>query len=103
MAVRQRYTNRQRCWPAALEFGDHLFRSNHRAATPELREVSSMTHLWFRLSLVLTGLFTAALLVIRVQPYDDHDLRAFLTPPYGCPTPCWMGIRPGTTPVSDGA
>lgn len=28
---------------------------------------------------------------------DFQSVRDFLTPPAGCPSPCWMGIRPGVT------
>ncbi len=44
---------------------------------------------------LLTLLFTACIGLIRAQPYDDSELRAFLTPPEGCPMPCFMGIRSG--------
>jgi len=44
-------------------------------------------------------LFAGAIWLIRAQPYDDADLRAFLAPPDGCPAPCFMGIRPGVTTV----
>jgi hypothetical protein len=52
--------------------------------------------LW-RWALLLSGLFLLPLLLIRAQPYDDGDLREFLTPPPDCPAPCFMGIRPGVT------
>ncbi len=42
------------------------------------------------------ALFTFALLLIRVQPYDDHELRQLLLSD-GCAAPCFMGIRPGVT------
>jgi len=54
-----------------------------------------------RLALLLTLLFTACIGLIRAQPYDDSELRAFLTPPEGCPVPCFMGIRPGVTTVHE--
>jgi hypothetical protein len=44
--------------------------------------------------------FAALVGVIRAQPYDDSDLRAILMPA-DCPMPCFMGIRPGVTPVED--
>ena len=46
-----------------------------------------------------TLLFAACIGLIRTQSYDDSELRAFLTPPDGCPMPCFMGIRPGVTTV----
>jgi hypothetical protein len=59
-----------------------------------------MTCAFLRLSLPLILLFTAALAVIRAQPYDDHELRELLLPA-GCPAPCFMGIRPGVTTVEE--
>jgi hypothetical protein len=58
-----------------------------------------MTRLALKLALIPLCLLTAALLFIRVQPYDDAELRAFLTPPDGCMTPCFLGIQPGITTV----
>jgi hypothetical protein len=55
-----------------------------------------MTYL-FRWILFLSILLALPVLLIRAQPYDDSELRAFLTPPEGCPAPCFMGIRPGVT------
>lgn len=50
-------------------------------------------------------LFSVALLLpialIRAQPYDSSALRAFLTPPEGCPAPCFMGIQPGVTTLEE--
>ncbi len=43
--------------------------------------------------LILFGIVT---LLIRAQPYDDHELRALLTPP-DCEMPCFLGVRPGVT------
>ncbi len=54
-----------------------------------------------RWMLILSGLFLLPVLLIRAQPYDDGELRAFLTPPDGCPAPCFMGIRPGVTTVEE--
>jgi hypothetical protein len=60
-----------------------------------------MTRFYLKLALIPLCLFTAALLFIRVQPYDDAELRAFLTPPDDCPAPCFMGIQPGITTVDE--
>ncbi len=46
---------------------------------------------------LLSLLFAVCIGFIRAQPNDDGELRAFLTPPEGCPMPCLMGIRPGVT------
>ena len=60
-----------------------------------------MLRLLLKLSLLLTLLATLPLFFIRAQPYDDSELRAFLTPPDGCPAPCFMGIRPGVTTAEE--
>jgi hypothetical protein len=54
-----------------------------------------------KLTFLLTLLFAACIGLIRAQPYDDSELRAFLTPPDGCPMPCLMGIRPGVTTADE--
>ena len=43
-------------------------------------------------------MFTLVLILIRAQPYDDHELRELLLPE-GCPASCFIGIRPGVTTV----
>jgi hypothetical protein len=50
-----------------------------------------------KIGLGFTLLFAACIGLIRARPYDDSELRAFLTPPDGCQMPCFMGIRPGVT------
>ena len=64
-----------------------------RGITPEPLAFAAL----FRAALLLTLLFSACIGLIRAQPRDDSHLRAFLTPPDGCPMPCFMGIRPGVT------
>lgn len=60
-------------------------------------------HFWYNLVLkpvgILTLLFALSIALIRAQPYDDQDLRGFLTPLHDCTSPCWQGIRPGETTV----
>jgi hypothetical protein len=51
--------------------------------------------------MLLSGLFTLPVLLICAQPYDDSELRAFLTWSENCPAPCFMGIRPGVTTVEE--
>jgi hypothetical protein len=53
--------------------------------------------LLLKLIFFLTLIFALCIGLIRTQSYDDSELRAFLTPPDGCPMPCFMGIRPGVT------
>jgi hypothetical protein len=60
-----------------------------------------MTRTYLRLALVIAAMCAAAVLFIRAQPYDDGGLRALLTPPTGCPVPCFLGIRPGVTTPED--
>lgn len=47
--------------------------------------------------IMLIALCALPILAIHAQPYNDSELRAVLTRPEGCPAPCFMGIRPGTT------
>ncbi len=54
-----------------------------------------------RAALLLSVVFLLPVLLIRAQPYDDSDLRAFLTPPEDCPAPCFMDIRPGMTTAEE--
>jgi len=59
-----------------------------------------MPRFYLRLLLLPLLIFTAVLLLIRAQPYDDHNLRQLLLSD-GCPAPCFMGIRPGVTTVKE--
>lgn len=53
-------------------------------------------------SIVLFVLLFAGLVgAIHAQPYDDSQLRAFLTGPEDCQLPCFMGIRPGVTTIEE--
>jgi hypothetical protein len=54
-----------------------------------------------RLSLLLTFAFAVLVGVIRAQPYDNGNLRAFLTTSHDCVIPCFMGIRPGVTTIEE--
>jgi hypothetical protein len=63
--------------------------------------VLSLIRLLLKLGSVFALLFAFCIALIRAQPYDDSELRAFLTPPEGCPVPCFMGIRPGVTTVDE--
>ena len=59
-----------------------------------------MSRFFLRLIVIPFLFFTAALLLIRAQRYDDHELRQVLLPE-GCPAPCFMGIRPGVTTMDE--
>ncbi len=50
--------------------------------------------------LILSLLFLGCISMIRAQPYDDTPLRDLLQPA-GCSDPCWHGIRPGSTSVTE--
>jgi hypothetical protein len=58
-----------------------------------------MIRVLYRPTLVLSLIFTCAILLIQSQPYDDTELLAFLALPDSCLSPCFMGIRPGATTV----
>ena len=60
-----------------------------------------MIRFLLKFGFAFTLLFAFCIALIRAQPYDDSELRAFLTPPEGCPAPCFMGIRPGVTTRED--
>src|SRR5262245_42221812 len=45
-------------------------------------------------------IFTAAMVLMRLPPYEDGRLRAFLTPPMDCDAPCWLGVRPGVSTLT---
>jgi hypothetical protein len=49
---------------------------------------------------LMVMLFTAAVVLIHVQPPDDGGLEAVLTPK-DCAAPCFLGIRPGVTTAVD--
>lgn len=51
--------------------------------------------------LPLTLLFTVMIGMVYALPGEDDTLAAFLAPPEGCPAPCWQGIRPGITTISE--
>jgi hypothetical protein len=50
----------------------------------------------FRVSFLSTLLFAAAACFIRGQPYDDSQLRRFLTSVNNCAKPCFISIRTGS-------
>jgi hypothetical protein len=52
-------------------------------------------------ALLCTLLVTACIGLIRAQPHNDSELRAFLTPSDDCLMPCFMGVRPGVTTTGE--
>lgn len=56
-----------------------------------------------RLIMLLTTLFTTAMMVIHAQPYDDGGLHELLTPPEGCAAPCFLGVQPGEMTLIEAA
>jgi hypothetical protein len=59
-----------------------------------------MLHLIVHLAGTFALLFAAALVVVRVRPFDDGGLRMVLLSS-ACETPCFLGIRPGMTTTSE--
>jgi len=59
-----------------------------------------MSRYYLRLIVFPLLILTAALLLIRAQPNDYHELRQLILPE-GCPAPCLMGIRPGITTMDE--
>ncbi len=55
-----------------------------------------MTHLFGRVSVLSVSLLASIGILINLQPYNNPDLRFFLTPDE-CPAPCFMSIQPGVT------
>lgn len=70
-------------------------------AKSRTRRASSLhnpaTKLFLKFAFLLSCGFGVTVILIRAQPYDDRALSTFLTPPEGCESPCFMGIRPGIT------
>lgn len=60
-----------------------------------------VTRLLLKAIFPLCLLFTIPILLIHARPYNDTELRDFLTPPEGCTAPCFMGIKPGVTTVDE--
>jgi hypothetical protein len=53
-----------------------------------------------KLVVLCMGMFMLPMALIHNQPYDSGSLTALLTPPENCPTPCFLGVRPGETTVN---
>jgi hypothetical protein len=60
---------------------------------------NTMMRLTGRFALPLVACFMLVIVFIHARPYDDSEVLAFLSPPEGCPAPCFMNIRPGVTTV----
>lgn len=59
-----------------------------------------MTRLLIFPTWVLLFLFVIVIALIHTQTYDDHTIRTILLPT-DCSAPCFMGIRPGVTRLSE--
>jgi hypothetical protein len=59
-----------------------------------------MTRFYLRLVILPFVIFIVVLLLMHAPRYDNHELRELL-PPEGCPAPCFMGIRPGVTTMTE--
>ncbi len=51
--------------------------------------------------LALAVPFVLLIGAIRFTPRQPSEAVRFLTPPNGCPMPCWYGIRPGVTTADE--
>ncbi len=51
--------------------------------------------------LILSAGFALVIMAIYHQPQQDAELRAFFIPPADCAAPCWLGVRPGSTSVTE--
>lgn len=60
-----------------------------------------MVSLISKASLALTILFLLPIGLLRGQPYDSRMIASFLKTGTDCMIPCWEGIRPGTTTVTE--
>ena len=60
-----------------------------------------MTRSLLHAALLLTLILVAVQLLIQAQPNHPQELQTFFTPPDGCSIPCFMGIQPGITTVSE--
>lgn len=54
-----------------------------------------------KITAALTVLFLVPMFAIRAQPAGHDDLAVLLAPPDGCEIPCFLGIRPGKSTVSE--
>ncbi len=59
-----------------------------------------MTQLLARFTVTVFVRLMGLMILLRVQPYDDHGLRELLLPE-NCSAPCFMGIRLGVTTVEE--
>lgn len=70
-----------------------------RAAYPMLKQ-TSLPKFCLRVTLFVLLVFSVTLLVVRGQPFDEHQNRQpFIQD--GCTASCFVGIQPGVTSVED--
>jgi hypothetical protein len=60
-----------------------------------------MTRVLLKGALALVALFALPMGVVRLQSYAAAEVGTFLSPPEACLMPCWEGIRPGQTTVTE--
>jgi hypothetical protein len=60
-----------------------------------------MFRFWLPPILALMSVFSAFTVLLTWQPYHNPALQDLLPPPAQCTAPCWGGIRPGVTTVSE--
>lgn len=61
-----------------------------------------MTVWTLRLGLALVIGFSGTITLIHARPYDNSELRHFLSAE-DCAAPCWQGIHPGQTTLNEAA
>ncbi len=60
-----------------------------------------MRLLLLRFAAGLTGLFSFVLVIMRLIPFDDGQVRAFMAASENCRGECLFGIHPGTTTLGE--
>ena len=59
-----------------------------------------MISIAFRLVVLFMGMFMLPMTLIQNQPYDASTLTSLLTASQDCPSPCFLGVRPGETTMN---
>lgn len=59
-----------------------------------------MLRFWWPPIVALVIFFSALIALLNFQPYRNHALQEFLALSGDCAAPCWWGIRPSVTDLS---
>jgi hypothetical protein len=60
-----------------------------------------MVKLCLRIAFALITMLSLAVVALLAAPYDDSQLRAFVTAPENCGGDCLLGLRPGATTLGE--